>query len=273
MRKIVPLVLLVVLAGAACSSGDPEIVGIRASLDPAVGDHRYLFGISEIDGTRRGSPDEVVTLTATSLEDPDTSFDVEADFVWIVTDSIGLYRADIPFDRAGTWEIDFAISTGEATEPFLVLVGDEPTTVAVGDVAPRVDTPTLADRPIEDLTTDVPPDEAFYQVSLDEALENGKKTVAIFATPAYCTSATCGPMMRETKELAQRYPDVNWVHIEVYEGFNESGFAPDFDHLAPAVVAFGLPTEPWIFVMDEDGIVSARIEGVLAPGEIEQHLD
>lgn len=275
MKKLVVLAVgLALLAGACSSTSDePDLVGIRASLDPAVGDARFLFAVNEIDGTRRGSPDEKVSVTAKPLDRPGTILEDEADFVWIIEGSIGLYRADLPFDSAGTWELDFDISTGEQTQPFLVLVQEEPSTVALGEDAPRVPTPTLADTALEDLTTDSPPDEAFYELSLDQALSNGNKTVVVFATPAFCTSAACGPMMKHAKDAQTRYPDVNWVHVEVYEGFNEQGFAPDTEHLAPAVVAYGLPSEPWIFVMDEDGVVVARFEGVLAPGELEAVLD
>ena len=268
------LLVGVILILGACSSAEEEpLIGIRASVDPAIGDERLLFAVNEIGGTRRGSPDEVVTVTARPLDDPEATIEVPADFLWIIQDSFGLYRAPIPFDRAGQWEIDFEISTGEPTQPFLVLVGEEPQTVAVGESAPAVATPTVATSPMEDLTTDVPVHEPFYQISLDEALSNGRKTVAIFSTPAYCTSAACGPMMQQTKEISGDYPDVDWVHVEVYQGFNDEGFAPDVAHLAPAVVEFGLPSEPWIFVMDEQGTVIARIEGVLGDGELQAILD
>jgi hypothetical protein len=273
-RMIVPLLALVV-GVAACSSApaEPELVGLRASSDPAVGDSRFLFAVNEIDGTRRGSPDEKVTVTATSLDDPDTVLTDDADFMWIIEPSIGLYRADLPFDTAGTWEIDFDVSTGEVTQPFLVTVGETTRTVAIGAPAPAIATPTLADTSLDDLTTDASPDEGFYDMSLDEALSNGNKTVVVFATPAFCTSASCGPMMAHAKDLSQAYPDVNWVHVEVYEGFNDATFAPDVEHLAPAVVAYGLPSEPWVFVMDQEGVVVARFEGVIGTGELEAILE
>jgi hypothetical protein len=274
VKKLLVVVVALVLVSAACSSEPEEtLVGIRATSDPAIGDSRFLFAINEIGGERRGSPDEIVTFTAKPLDAPGTTIEDQATFVWVVPDGFGLYKADIPFDTAGMWEIEFAVSTGEKTEPFLVLVNEEPATVAIGEPAPRIASPTLADTPIEDLTTDDPVQETLYELSLDEALENGKKTVAIFATPAFCTSAACGPMMAQAKTVSASYPDVNWVHVEVYSGFNESDFAPDVDHLVPAVVAFGLPSEPWIFVMDEDGGVMARLEGVLAEGELEALLD
>jgi hypothetical protein len=274
VKKFFALITVLLLVSAACSSEPEEtLVGIRASTDPAIGDSRFIFAVNEIGGERRGSPDEVVTFTATPLDAPGTAIEGEAGFVWVVQDGFGLYKADIPFDTAGMWEIEFSVSTGENTEPFLVLVNEDPATVPIGEPAPLVASATVSDTPIEDLTTDDPVQESLYELSLDDALQNGKKTVAIFATPAFCTSAACGPMMAQAKEISSSYPEVNWIHVEVYSGFNEPGFAPDADHLVPAVVEFGLPSEPWIFVMDENGVVAARLEGVLDDGELEGLLD
>lgn len=273
MRKLLVALMAVALLLTACGEGDPEIVGVRASIDPAVGDSRFLFSVNEIDGGRRGSPEEAVSVTASPLDRPDVVVEAEAEFVWVVPNAFGLYKVDIPWEEPGTWEIDFSISTDEVTQPFLVLVAAEMTTAGIGESAPRVASATLSDTSVDDITTDYPVYEPFYELSLDEALDNGRKTVAIFATPAYCTSAACGPMMQIAKDIAPGYPDVNWVHVEVYLGFNDDGFAPDVAHLAPAVTAFELPSEPWIFVMDEDGVIEARIEGVLADGELESILE
>ncbi len=264
---------MAVLASACGSTQQADaLIGIRASTDPAVGDDRLLFAVHEIDGRRRGGPDEVVTLVASPLDAPEVQLSAEATYTWIVPGSIGLYLADVPFDRAGTWQIDFAISTGEATSPFLVDIKASPTTIAVGEAAPLVETPTLADVQMENLTTDHDPLGSLYGMSLDTALTNGRKTVIIFATPAYCTSAACGPMLAQTKSLSSAYGNVDFLHIEVYGGFNEPNFVPDAAHLVPAVVAFGLPSEPWVFVADEGGIVTGRFDGVLGSGEIEELL-
>ena len=149
---------------------------------------------------------------------------------------------------------EFDVSTGEETVPFLVDVLPVPTTVAAGDVAPLITTPTRSETPIEDLTTDGNPMSSLYEMSLDEAFTNGRQSVVIFATPAYCTSAACGPLLQQTKDAAAMFDDVNFIHVEVYSGFNEAGFQPDVAHLVPAVEAFKLPSEPWIFVVDQDGV-------------------
>ena len=275
MRRLLVILAVLALFASACSlasEADP-LIGIRASTDPAVGDDRLLFAVHEVGGTRRGGPDEIVTLVASPLDAPDVELKAEATFTWVVPDAIGLYLAKVPFDRAGIWQIDFAISTGEETEPFLVDIRSAATTTALGEAAPTVETPTLPTTPVEDLTTDSDPLPSLYEVSLDTALTNGTKTVVIFATPAFCTSAACGPMLDQAKTMSADYPGVDFLHVEVYGGFNEPGFAPDVDHLVPAVVAFGLPSEPWVFVMDEKGVVTGRFDGVLGVGEVESLLD
>ncbi|MEZ5175368.1 MAG: hypothetical protein R2823_04100 [Acidimicrobiia bacterium] len=273
MRRILCLVALVAVVGTGCGSDTEPLIGLRVSSDTAVGDSRLLFAVNEVDGTRRGSPSEVVTVTATPLEDPSRHETATAVFTWIVEGAVGLYRATIPFDRAGLWQIDFAISTDEPTEPFLVDVQQSPVAVGIGEPAPLVATSTLADSPIDQITTDEHPEPALYEHSLDELLRNGRKTVAVFATPAFCVSAACGPLLDQTKTVMSSLPDVDFVHIEVYLGFHEQGFVSDGDHLSPAVTAFGLLNEPWIYVMDEEGIVIARIEGVLGDGELESILN
>ena len=42
--------------------------------------------------------------------------------------------------------------------------------------------------------------------------------------------------------------------------------------ISEAVSAWGLPSEPWVFVMDGQGRVSSRFEGALGEGEIEEAL-
>lgn len=274
MKRVVALALVLVSVAAACSgeSSDP-LIGLRASQDVAVGDERFLFAVNEIDGTRRGSPEEEVQVVATPLDNPSQAIEADAVFMWIVPDAIGLYRAPVAFDTPGRWEIEFTISTGEDTDPFLVDVKPEPATVAVGEQAPAVATPTYPETPLSELTTDQEPLETLYTDSLDALLANGRPTVAVFATPAFCTSAACGPMVNQVKDLTTARTDADFIHIEVYSGFNSPGFEPGLDTLVPAVTAFGLPTEPWIFVMDGDGTVVSRLEGVLGEGELESILD
>ncbi len=129
-------------------------------------------------------------------------------------------------------------------------------------------TPTTGEATLTEITTDPEPDPRFYQVSLDDAVRSGTPTVVVFSTPGFCRTATCGPMLEQTKAIARDHPEVNFVHAEIYLGFDQPDFVPDGEHLAPSVVAWNLPSEPWVFVVDGRGVITHRFEGVMDPAEL-----
>ena len=144
---------------------------------------------------------------------------------------------------------------------------------SVGEQAPAIASPTLADAAVEDISTDPTPDERLYEISLDEAVTNGRRTVIVFATPAFCQTAACGPLVDIVQERLDDFPDVDFVHVEVFTGFRDDGFdLADPARLAPAVAAYRLVSEPWVFVVDAEGIVTARFEGVMSSDELEVAL-
>ncbi len=279
MKSLAWLTVLALVA-AACSSADPSgdlafphgAVTVRASSDLAVGRQRLLLGASLPDGTRLGSETDPVEIEVAPPSDPTDLRSYDAFWVPVVPGVSGLYAAVVDFDEVGAWTVGLAPEDGSTVRPTVVDVRDRPFTVAVGEPAPVVGSPTLDDLPLDRLTTDPDPDERLYGMSLADAIGNGTPTVVVFATPAFCQTAACGPMLDQVKAAIDDHPNVDFVHVEVYEGFREPGFAPDTAHLAPAVLAWNLPTEPWVFVVDGDGTVRARFEGALGPGELDAAL-
>ena len=89
-----------------------------------------------------------------------------------------------------------------------------------------------------------------------------KPVVLLFATPALCQSRVCGPVVDVTEQVKSEYGDeAAFIHQEI---FVDNEFDPKNPNLRPQVRAFGLPTEPWLFVIDENGDVSTRIEGAFS---------
>ena len=277
-RRVAGLLALVVVALAACGgrAAGPfpdDAVLVAANADLAVGPSRLLLGVATPDGRRLGGPDVPVDVVVVPPGDSDARQRVEATFLPIVPDVVGIYRALVDFDLPGIWTVELLPRSGGSPLTTVVEVKERPFTVPVGAPAPATPTATIDDRPLEALTTDPEPDPRLYERSLAEAVGNGRPTVVVFATPAFCTTAACGPMLRQVKAEIDDHPDVDFVHVEVYEGFDEPGFVPDAGHLAPAVVDWGLPSEPWVFVVAADGTVAARLEGTLGPGELAEILD
>ncbi|MDK1018041.1 MAG: hypothetical protein QGD89_01370 [Actinomycetota bacterium] len=230
--------------------------------------------MSECEG-RLGSSDSVLSVRIGPASDPANHVIVVPVFTWIVDGAIGLWRADVHFDRPGPWQVTVVPEFGAPLDPVQFLVLPETKAPNIGDVAPAPATPTLADTAIDALTSDSDPERRFYQLSLDEAIGNGKTTVVVFATPAFCRTAACSPLLRVTKKIADEFPGVQFVHIEIYTGLTEPDFVPDSTFLAPAIGAdqWNLPSEPWVFVVDGAGIVQARFEGVMGPEELRSALN
>lgn len=267
------------IGAAACGGSDssdssetfPEgAFAVRANSDLGTGRDRLIVGVVLADGTRLGSPEEGVTLEVSPIDDPEATQRVQGLFTSIVEGGSGLYRGTFDFDRPGTWLVTVIPDRGDPLEPVPFPVLEAPSAPALGDAVPVLATPTLDDLPIDRLTTDDEPDERFYRLSLDEALASGKRTVLVFSTPAFCQTSACGPLLDNVKAVAPGFPDVNFIHVEVFTGFWEDGFVPDASHLAPSAgqEGFALPSEPWVFVIDETGIVLARFEGVMAGEEL-----
>ena len=98
----------------------------------------------------------------------------------------------------------------------------------------------------------------------------GKKPVVLlFATPALCQSRVCGPVVDVAEQVKAEYGDeVAFIHQEIYVDN-----VPGPENLRPQVKAYGLFTEPWLFVIDEHGKVATRIEGAFSVAELESALE
>jgi hypothetical protein len=107
-----------------------------------------------------------------------------------------------------------------------------------------------------------------HAVSLDQALQSGKPTVVSFATPLLCASRMCGPVVDEQLLVFQEVGPTraNFVHVEIYP-------RRDTSRPAPLYTAWGLRSEPWVFVIDSGGVIRARLgEGPTVAAEIRSAL-
>lgn len=214
--------------------------------------------------------DPEVQATATFTGPQQNEIEVPLEFLWAVPEQRGLYRATVDFPQAGSWSVSVSAEGYEATEPTPFHVSEDTDMPQVGEKAPAVATRTAAEAELAEITTDPEPDPEFYRLSLDEALANDRPTVIVFATPAFCTSQTCGPLLDQVKAMAGDHPGVDFVHVEIYQNLD----AESFEDLVPveAVEAWALPSEPWVFVTDSEGVVTARFEGAIDPEELAEAL-
>jgi hypothetical protein len=181
-----------------------------------------------------------------------------------------VYVADVPFPKAGkvvvvaVAKVDGRLLGTSARSMEVGGKGAAPPDV--GDRAPLIHTPTLASVGglAEKITTRVPPDTDLLKTDFADVL--GKKPVVlVFATPQLCVSRVCGPVVDIAEQVRSAVGSkVAFIHQEIYNDNQTSkGFRPQ-------VRAYRLPTEPWFFVIDRTGRISARFEGALSVGELER---
>jgi hypothetical protein len=177
----------------------------------------------------------------------------------------------VDFDQDGSW-LAVAMIKGpggklEASRVPSPVVGEYPEVPKVGERPPKIETLTAADvgNDLEKIDTRVPPDQ-MHKVDFAEVL--GKKPIVlVFATPALCQSRVCGPVVDVAQQVADKYePEADFIHQEVYvENEINKG-------LRPQLKAFHLPTEPWTYLIDAEGVIKDRLSGAYGVDELEEAM-
>ena len=57
----------------------------------------------------------------------------------------------------------------------------------------------------------------FYETSVADAVAAKHPFVLVFATPAFCQSAQCGPTLDHVKNVVAKYPDLTVINVEPYQ--------------------------------------------------------
>ena len=281
------LLVLALLASACLSPrsgqspapelGGPEYSALVVSSDLAQGPNRMAFALVN----RNNVPVQAQEASVRVMYTPPGATEAEERGAVFATflpwppegSNRGVFVADVNFEVAGDatrenpglWELQVSATAADGTAVEAVTavrVARRQATPAVGEPAPRSVTPVAADFPdLAHITSAPSPDPALYQLSVHEALDQGKPLVVLFSTPAFCVSATCGPQLDVLGSLKDRYGDrANFIHVEVFEDPHLIEGNRFSAKQVPAVEEWGLPTEPWTFIVDGEGRVSAKFE-------------
>ena len=251
----------------------------------AVGINRVVFSFVDPKTQQPvGSPDLAASVSFIAPGTTDPTPAVAGTFVWAIAGSRGEYITHATFPSAGDWKAIFVIQPKGGQQqaigiPFTVLL--KPTVISIGDHAPNSRTPVLSDvgGDVRQISSDTHPDPAFYQVSVDQALARHTPFILVFATPAFCRSAQCGPTLDFVKAARASAPaSVAFINVEPYVlKYADGRLQPVLDaqgNFVPTDVsnAWGLPTEPWVFAVDRNGIVQAAFEGVVSQQELQDAI-
>jgi hypothetical protein len=306
VRRYVVALVVVSVVGAACTDEGPPptpprgLVASVASYDLAAGvDTRFIVGLLTEQNlfVSGGSVDLRFSFLGETQAEGEAQFyrDARADFLPLPLEEAdpparvtvgpasqgrGVYAVEsIEFDRPGFWEVEvtaeLASGTAEATAAFQV--HPEALVPAVGEKAPRTENLTVkSDAPPAAVDSRAAtggeiPDPELHRATIADGLSEGRPVLAVFSTPVYCFSQFCGPVTDMVSELQADYGDVaEFVHVEVWHDFQEKEVneaAADW-----LLTPDGDLTEPWVFLIGEDGRILARWDNVATRQEIEPWL-
>jgi hypothetical protein len=251
----------------------PNVTAVPGTEDYSPGPIRFSFLLIDGQGRTVNRPyvrvwvanstqSEPFGVTSAALEPVGVpGHDVDA------SDITGLYVSHFDVPKSGTYQLAIQTLGGKPVQAaFQLKVPEHAKAPVVGSKAVSSDTPTIASTHgnFRQLTTRVPPDTSLLRYSVADSLKAHKPFVVVFATPKFCTSRTCGPVV-DVVEAAQKQfagSDVRFIHVEVYKdnnpglGYNEW------------VKQWHLPTEPWTFLVGKDGLIKERFEGSVSVGEL-----
>ena len=290
MRWVTVGIAVVALAAGACAVDPPTPTATPAPAAPAI---TPLLATTQLRvGMQRvafvlDSPTALVTApeaeVRTSLPGTSLGETAVARFHLWPFGTRGSYATELTFDRPGEWRLDIHVDDGTFVgDASLDLDVAERSSVAdVGELAPFSNTKTLRSEAgdLSRITTSSTPDPELYRTTVAEALISGRPSVIVFASPAFCTSPTCGPQVETVSELRALYADdADFVHVEVYDDPHEIQGDLTRATYAPALAMWGIDTVPgylnesWVFVLGPDGRIAARFEGYASLGELETAL-
>jgi hypothetical protein len=179
-----------------------------------------------------------------------------------------LYVTHVRVPAAGTWYL-LARPIGGVRIGALgqLIVNRRSATPAVGAHAYASRTPTLASvgGDASRLTTRVPPDRALLRYSVADSLAAHVPFVVTFATPRWCSSRTCGPVVDVVDAARRRFAHapIRFIHVEIYAGNNpRNGYNRWYKQWL-------LPSEPWTFLIGADGRIKAKLAGSVSLRELD----
>ncbi|MBI4329333.1 MAG: hypothetical protein HY685_05675 [Chloroflexi bacterium] len=189
----------------------------------------------------------------------------------------GVYIVDkVAFDEPGLWGVQAQVTPAQGGETIAAAlafqVKEKSATPALGSLAPIVDSPTAADvADLSEICSRTPPDE-MHRLSLKGARASGRPFVVVFASPAFCASRVCGPVLEVAVAVSSWFErTIDFLHVEPYNLAlaHTSGTL----QLTDVAVAWGLPSEPWVFVVDKEGRIAAKFEGIVTEQEMKSALE
>lgn len=297
MKQRIMFWVLLLVTVSACAGTAPSaseaITPVFAFTETVVGPNRLPIGIIKA-GSPVNDPQATITLRFFNLDvDSATAVGTASATYYGQGLPAAVYVANYTFPSAGNWGVEISTQLTGMTAPTIAKlqlpVSARAIAPKVADNAISVDTLTVASTPdVSQLVSMTDPDLNLYQISLSTALTQGQPIALLFATPGFCRTAVCGPSLKVFGELQRSFGDkITFIHSEIYrfpfgDSFSQQNAVfqkamtdgrnlSDAERkigVSDAYFVWGIQSEPWLFLIDGQGVITARFEGGLTAEEL-----
>jgi len=228
-------------------------------------EQRLSFVLASPDGAFTTDTPDALTFTLTS------EGNAVGDPITVARHSDGVpvpyYPLRTTFPASGVYKAAVDIDGRSTEQAFMVSEASQVALLQPGSAMRAVETPTVADaRGVTPICTR-DPQCALHDHSLTEILAEPGPVALLVATPAFCQTGTCGPVLDLLLEARAGRPDVRFVHAEVYTDPNKATDLATAT-LTPVVEAYGLDFEPSLFLATADGTLAVRLDNTFDRQEL-----
>lgn len=252
-----------------------SIQAILATTDLSIGKQRVAFTlISQLGNVL---VPQVTVSSQMSSENHNVRKPTTAQFHPWPNNSRGLYVAEMDFPRHGDWTLKIEVPWPNGTTKFTHLkmkIKEESTAPMVGSLALKSITKTIHQtNSFTELTSGNIQDPDFYQLTLAEAIGNGRPTIVVFTSPAFCSTPFCGPQLKILRDIKLEFKhQLNFIHVDYYE--SPHLILGDLNNAAisKTVLEWNLPDPQWTFLIDHKGTITHRYQGFVNLRELNQSL-
>jgi hypothetical protein len=225
---------------AACSGpGGSGAAVISTAGTIGVGEQRILVELRGPDGEPIAT--DVVPTATLRDENGSPLGEYPGDLVWVVPDEHPIYSFSMEIPAPETYQLTVDMGEAGETGPAGFEAVADPAQPQRGDTAPLLDG---ADPP--------------------------HGALLVFASPDWCPSESCQPMIDQLEAAAAQDSGLDWMLVDVFA--NPDAASQDDLVISPNIETWGLPSQPWLYAIDGSGVVAAAYEGAVSAAELTQAI-